>query len=133
MSIEASIQPADVDPTVTFAYTQFHLSAVASPHSHNIRQCTCEEKERPALPEHQSKLIRVYYTEPSYYDYNRGSYLIKETRFDPLQKWHAPSDELVADDAAAGSPVAAIGWWQESKDGPDPGDPWEVRVAIEPK
>ncbi|XXG98198.1 Fe-S cluster-binding ribosome biosynthesis protein [Hypoxylon texense] len=108
-------------------YTNLHLSAVASlypPTPRNVKHM-CESKLSPETQTEQSKLIRVYYTEPSYFGYNPGSYLIKETRYGVQQKWHAASDELVADDAAPGSPVAAVGWWVSSADGQGFEDTWE--------
>jgi hypothetical protein len=40
--------------------------------------------------------------------------LIKESRYTASNGWHVASDDLVADDAAPGSAVVAIGWWTES-------------------
>lgn len=113
-------------------YTNLHLSAVASlypPSPRNVKHM-CEAKLPQETPKEQSKLIRVYYTEPSYFGYNPGSYLIKETRYGVQQEWHAASDELVADDAVPGSPVAAVGWWVNSADGQEFGDTWEVSFLI---
>ncbi|KAL2129778.1 hypothetical protein VTI74DRAFT_7312 [Chaetomium olivicolor] len=50
---------------------------------------------------------------PSSYSYDLGR--IKESRFSDRKGWYAPSDDLVADDAAAGTPVATVGWWEESR------------------
>ncbi len=108
-------------------YTNLHLSAITFTHPSsppNIKQCPCEAHATLEQGRDQNKLIRVYYTEPSRYGYNQGCYLVKETRYSTLQRWHAPSDDLVADDAAAGSPVVAVGWWM---DGGESGDEvWQV-------
>ncbi|KAI0426075.1 hypothetical protein F5Y09DRAFT_346067 [Xylaria sp. FL1042] len=118
-------------PIKSQLYTQFHLAAVAFSHPPSpwsIKQCTCEGKQLPEKPTQQSQHIRLFYTEPSYYDYTRGSFLIKENRFSETQGWYAPSDGLVADDAVAGSAVAAIGWWHSSEDGLSFNDTWETRI-----
>lgn len=39
--------------------------------------------------------------------------MIKESRFSTVDGWYAPSDDLVADDAAAGGAVTSIGWWSD--------------------
>ncbi|KAI0806520.1 hypothetical protein GGR55DRAFT_696944 [Xylaria sp. FL0064] len=117
--------------TKSQVYTQYHLAAIAFSHPPSpwsIKQCTCEGKQLPEKPTQKSQHIRLFYTEPSYYDYTRGSFLIKENRFSETQGWYAPSDGLVADDAAAGSAVAAIGWWHSSEDGLTLHDPWQTRV-----
>ena len=101
--------------TAVIPYTTFHLSAVAFIHpggrpSH-IKQC-CAPNENAGRPKDQH--IRVYHAEPSHYSYNHGCYVIRESRYNTQQGWHAPKvDDLVADDAIAGSAVCAIGWWQE--------------------
>ncbi|KAJ2895987.1 hypothetical protein MKZ38_005995 [Zalerion maritima] len=94
-------------------YTNLHLAAAAFLHPPNPphnKQCPCDTKTSPAQVLERNKHIRVYHNEPSPYDYNAGCYLVKETRYSTLGRWHAPSDDLVADDAATGSSVVAIGW-----------------------
>ncbi|KEY71206.1 hypothetical protein S7711_02317 [Stachybotrys chartarum IBT 7711] len=111
------------------AYTTLHLSAVSflyPPNLPDIQRCACKARSPPEPIPDQSKLIRVYHTEPSVYAYNQGSYLVKETRFSTEQGWHAPSDDLVADDALFGSPVASFGWWRGG--GQDETKIWETKV-----
>lgn len=123
-----SHEATDIAVAKSSYYTNLHLSAVATlypPTPRHIKR-TCEAKSSQKDPGDQKKLIRVYYTEPSYYGYNPSCYLIKETRFGVPQEWYAASDELVADDAAPGSPVAAIGWWADSEDGLGFKGTWEV-------
>jgi hypothetical protein len=113
------------------AYTGFHLSAITflyPPSIPTIKQCPCDPSPAVAQIPEQNTVIRVYHTEPSDYSYNRGSYLIRESRFSTPQQWHAPSDDLVADDAAPGSPVAAIGWWADISN-----EIWEVCDSIHGK
>ncbi|KAF2971195.1 hypothetical protein GQX73_g2401 [Xylaria multiplex] len=121
----------DGAPITPQPYTQFHLAAISfsnPPTPWSTKQCTCEGKRPPEKPAQQSQHIRLFYTEPGYYDYTRGSFLIKENRFSKAQGWYAPSDGLVADDVATGSAVTAIGWWHSSEDGLSFNDPWETRV-----
>ncbi|KAI1379573.1 hypothetical protein F4677DRAFT_442548 [Hypoxylon crocopeplum] len=111
-------------------YTNLHLSAVPtlyppSPRNFHVR---CGEEPPRKAPEQQTKLIRTFYTEPNHLSYNRGSYLIKETRYAIRQEWHAASDELVADDAAPGSAVIAVGWWVDSEDRRGFEEIWETRL-----
>ncbi|OTB06542.1 hypothetical protein M426DRAFT_20988 [Hypoxylon sp. CI-4A] len=109
-------------------YTNLHLSAVATlypPTPRNIK-LMCDDQPARKAPKDQRKIARIYYAEPSYYGYNPGCYLIKETRYSSVQdEWHPASDELVADDAAPGTPVIAIGWWLDSDDGLGLEDIWE--------
>ncbi|RYC59104.1 hypothetical protein CHU98_g7096 [Xylaria longipes] len=129
MSLKPSVDISDGAPITPQLSAQFHLAAVAFSHPPSpwsIKQCACEGKQLPGKPAPQSQHIRIYYAEPSYYDYTPGCFLIKENRFSDAQGWHAPSDGLVADDAAAGSAVAAIGWWHSSEDGLSFKDPWEL-------
>ncbi|KAI0449545.1 hypothetical protein F5B21DRAFT_520109 [Xylaria acuta] len=131
MSPKSPDEIIDVAPITPQPYTQFHLAAVAFSHPpspRSIKQCTCEGNQLPDKPVQQTQHIRIYYAEPSYYDHTYGCFLIKENRFSDAQGWYAPSDGLVADDAVAGSAVAAIGWWHSSEDGLSFNDPWETRV-----
>ncbi|KAK5630869.1 hypothetical protein RRF57_006584 [Xylaria bambusicola] len=73
-----------------------------------------------------SQHVRLYYAEPGYYAHAPGCFLIKENRFSDGKGWHPPSDGLVADDAVAGSPIAAVGWWYASNDGTGFQDTYEV-------
>ncbi|KAJ3568170.1 hypothetical protein NPX13_g6515 [Xylaria arbuscula] len=110
--------------------TQFHLAAVSfvyPPSPWTLRQCVCG-KHVAERPEKLSQHIRLYYAEPSYYAHTPGCFLIKENRFIDGKGWHAPSDGLVADDAVAGSPIAAVGWWHASHDGTRFQDIYETRV-----
>lgn len=110
-------------------YTNLHLSAISFVHPPsipNIKQCACETVTVPKQEHDQSNLIRVYYTEPSTFGYNQGSYLVKESRYNTTKGWHTASDDLVADDAAAGSPVSAIGWWVEGGNSVE--EVWEVCI-----
>jgi hypothetical protein len=106
--------------TAGIPYTTFHMSALAFVHpggrpSH-LKQCcvpnpTPENAGRP-----KDQHIRVYHAEPSHHSYNHGYFVIRESRYTTQQGWHAPKvDDLVADDAAAGSAVCAIGWWAEEQ------------------
>lgn len=99
-------------------YTNLHLAALAfvyPPSPPNIAACPCEEHSAPqAHVAGQEKHIRVYRNEPSGYGYNSGRYQIRESRFNNARGWHSPTDDLVADDAAEGSPVATIGWWEKT-------------------
>ncbi|KAI2615689.1 hypothetical protein GGR54DRAFT_632088 [Hypoxylon sp. NC1633] len=107
--------------------TQFHLAALSftyPPTPWTIKKCTCD-KAVPEKPVEQSQHVRLYYAEPSYDTHTPGWFVIKENRFTETQKWHAPSDGLVADDAVAGSPITAVGWWHASDDGLSFVDPWE--------
>ncbi|KAK3370931.1 hypothetical protein B0T24DRAFT_667707 [Lasiosphaeria ovina] len=113
----------------TAAYTKFNLAAVTFVHPRSppdIKQCPCEHVDAPQAAQAASKFIRVYHTERSGYPYNRDSWLIRETRYSTEKGWHPPNDDLVADDAAPGSPVAAVGWWLENEEGAP--DVWETRV-----
>ncbi|KAM0441265.1 hypothetical protein ACHAPT_000572 [Fusarium lateritium] len=106
-------------------YTKFHLSAITFLHPPaplDIKQCPCYAKPEEPTAE-QNTFIRVYHTEPSIYGYNAGCSLVKESRYSTLQQWHGPTDDLVADDAAPGSPVTAIGWWADVAN-----EVWETRV-----
>jgi hypothetical protein len=110
------------------SYTNLHLSALTflhppNPPDHQF-QCHCCEQSSSKLD--RMKHIRVYHNEPSGYAYNSDCYLIKESRYSTIQKWHAPSDDLVADDAAVGSAVVAVGWWIEDRK--DEKDEWEVSL-----
>lgn len=111
------------------AYTTLHLSAFAfvCPESRPaIKECCRIANSVSESTDSRNQLIRIYHTEPSTYGYNQGSYLIRDMRYSSLRGWHAPGDDLVADDAAVGSPVSAIGWW---KDGENSGEKvWETRV-----
>ncbi|KAI0437861.1 hypothetical protein F4803DRAFT_125541 [Xylaria telfairii] len=131
MSLKSPDEIIYTAPNTPQVYTQFHLGAVAFSHPPtpwSIKQCTCEGKSLQDKPAKQNQHVRIYYAEPSYYDYTHGSFLIKENRFTDAQGWHAPSDGLVADDAVAGSPVAVIGWWHSSEDGLSFEDRWETRI-----
>ncbi|KAI9150812.1 hypothetical protein HJFPF1_10589 [Paramyrothecium foliicola] len=102
------------------AYTTLHLSAnsfLYPPNPPDIRRCACKANatNEPVLD--QEKLIRVYHTEPSVYAYNQGSFLVRENRYSTKKGWHAPNDDLVADDASFGTPVASLGWWVEGGQG----------------
>lgn len=114
-------------------YTNLHLSALTfvhppQPPEHAYR-CSCQDRAPHEEKRDRSKHIRVYYNEPTGYAYNSGCYLIKESRYDTLTKWHAPNDDLVADDAAVGSPVAAVGRWIEYSQGEEERpDVYETRV-----
>ncbi|KAH7305555.1 hypothetical protein B0I35DRAFT_113019 [Stachybotrys elegans] len=124
MSPDASPTAVDVA-----AYTTLHLAAtsfVYPPNAPDIRHCACKSTTIAEATPEQSKHVRVYHTEPSVFAYNQGSYVIRETRFSTERGWHAPSDDLVADDAIFGSPVASIGWWVIG----DQGSPkiWQSRV-----
>lgn len=131
MSLKSPDEIINAAPITPQVFTQFHLGAVAFSHPPtpwSIKQCTCEGIDLPDKPAKQSQHIRIYYAEPSYYDYTHGCFLIKENRFTDAQGWHAPSDGLVADDAVAGCPVAVIGWWHSSEDGLSFEDRWEVSI-----
>jgi hypothetical protein len=108
------------------AYTSNHLAAITfsyPPGAPNVKQCPCDPAPAPKPGSGQNEVIRVYHTEPSEYSYNRGSHLIKESRFSSPLQWHAPSDDLVADDVASGSPVAATGYWADVAK-----EIWETRI-----
>lgn len=97
-------------------YTKSHLSAITflhPPSPVNIKQCPCDAKPEPKPASEQNTFIRIYHTEPSIYGYNAGCSLVRESRYTTSQQWHGPSDDLVADDAAPGSPVASVGWWAD--------------------
>lgn len=102
--------------TAAIPYTTFHMSALAFVHpggrpSH-LKQCCAPSPAPGDAGRPKDQHIRVYHAEPSHYGYNPGCYVIRESRFTSQQGWHAPKvDDLVADDAAAGSAVCAIGWW----------------------
>ncbi|KAJ4185052.1 hypothetical protein NW767_013011 [Fusarium falciforme] len=107
-------------------YTKSHLSAITflhPPSPVNIKQCPCDAKPEPKPASEQNTFIRVYHTEPSIYGYNAGCSLVRESRYSTSQQWHGPSDDLVADDAAPGSPVASVGWWADLAN-----EVWETRV-----
>ena len=107
-------------------YTNLHLSALTflhPPSPPNITQCPCEAQTAHEKKRDTNKHIRVYHNEPSGYAYNSGCYLIKESRYSTLDGWHTPSDDLVADDARAGSAVVAVGGWQEKGKS---GEVWKV-------
>ncbi|KAK4239306.1 hypothetical protein C8A03DRAFT_32645 [Achaetomium macrosporum] len=119
------------------AYTKLHLSALAFVHPESrthIKQCRCKAHAPPDTPatenrtSQKNQLVRIYHTEPSIYRYNEECYLVRETRYSSLQGhgWHAPSDDLVADDAVVGSAVSAVGWWADGGDNGE--EAWETRV-----
>ena len=100
-------------------YTNLHLSALIFRHppaSQPSTRCPCEAPTTEEKKQDSNRQIRVYHNEPSGYTYNSDCYLIKESRFSTSGGWHSPSDDLVADDAAVGSPVVAVGRWQEGED-----------------
>ncbi|KAI1174585.1 hypothetical protein F4777DRAFT_599338 [Nemania sp. FL0916] len=111
------------------AYTRLNLAAITFVHPPNrsdIKYCPCNTPATPQTKRETTLYIRVYHTEPSVYAYNQNSWLVRETRFSTAEGWHAPGDDLVADDALPGSPVAVTGWWI---DGPESGHSvWETRV-----
>ncbi len=90
----------------------------------------CEEQHSHQGGDNAQEHIRVYRNEPSIYDYNQGCYLIKESRFSTLNGWHAPTDDLVADDAAPGSAVAAVGWWEEDGISKASNRVWQVSLLV---
>jgi hypothetical protein len=107
-------------------YTTLHLSAISftyPPSPPEARRCACKAKASVEQVLDQEKLIRIYHTEPSVYAYNQGSFVIRETRYSSKKGWHAPSDDLVADDAQFGSPVASFGWWRDANN-----TLWESKV-----
>lgn len=109
-------------------YTKSHLSAITflhPPNPVNIKQCPCDAKPEPKPASEQNTFIRVYHTEPSIYGYNAGCSLVRESRYSTSQQWHGPSDDLVADDAAPGSPVASVGWWADLAN-----EVWEVCIIL---
>ncbi|KAI1141909.1 hypothetical protein F5Y05DRAFT_369112 [Hypoxylon sp. FL0543] len=118
------------DATGTAYYTNLHLSAVSTlypPIPRGIKHL-CGTNPSQATRQGLERITRVYYAEPSYYGYNPGCYMIRETRYGIQKAWHPASDELVADDAAPGSPVVAVGWWVDSDNGVDFKEIWETRV-----
>jgi hypothetical protein len=118
---------ASTDGGDSTPYTTLHLSAnsfLYPPNPPDIRRCACKANATNEAVPDQEKLIRIYHTEPSVYAYNQGSYLIKESRYSTKKGWHAPDDDLVADDALFGSPVASHGWWEDGGQGDN--KVWEV-------
>ncbi|KAI1125335.1 hypothetical protein F5Y10DRAFT_284396 [Nemania abortiva] len=111
------------------AYTTLHLSAVAFVHPNSrpaIKECCCKSTPVPENTDNRNQHISIFHTEPSIYGYNDGCYLIREMRYSTVRGWHAPRDDLVADDAAIGSPVSAIGWWIGGGESGE--EVWETRV-----
>ncbi|KAF1959905.1 hypothetical protein CC80DRAFT_489953 [Byssothecium circinans] len=126
-----TVPEANNSATVGSNYTNLHLSAISfeyPPAQPAIAQCKCEEQPSRQGGDHDQKHIRVYRNEPSPYGYNQGCYVIKESRYSTLNGWHAPTDDLVADDAASGSPVAATGWWEKSGNSKGSEEVWQTRV-----
>jgi len=123
----------DKTQTTTAMYTKLNLAAVSfayPPSTADIKHCLCESSatQPPAqAPKDAGDFIRIYHSEASRYAYNRDSWLIRESRYDNKQGWHAPNDDLVADDAAPGSPVATVGWWEENQEGGN--ETWEASHA----
>jgi hypothetical protein len=119
--------PSSQSDKKAIAYTNLHLSAFSFVHPNrrpSIKQCCRKASPASETTDDRNQFIRIYHTEPSTYGYNQGCYLIRDMRYSSLRGWHAPSDDLVADDAAVGSPVSAIGWWA---DGEESGkEVWEV-------
>jgi hypothetical protein len=122
-------------------YTNLNLSALTFLHPPNppnhLNQCQCQVLPEQQQKKDQANNIRIYYNEPSSYTYNSNCYLIKESRYSSLDGWHAPSDDLVADDAAAGSAVVGVGWWGKSSKGDEGSkgneggeEVWEVSLFI---
>lgn len=113
-------------------YTNLHLAALAflyPPSPPAITACPCEAQPESQARD-QEKHIRVYRNEPSGYGYNLGRFNIKESRFSTLKGWHAPADDLVADDAAAGTPVATVGWWEKNGSDDESESVFQVSVAV---
>ncbi|KAF2122101.1 hypothetical protein BDV96DRAFT_682112 [Lophiotrema nucula] len=123
-----NVQELDSTATGGSTYTNLHLATLAfvyPPNPPTVITCPCEAQPVPQ-PRDQEKHIRVYHNEPSGYGYNSGRFHIKESRFSTSKGWCAPIDDLVADDAAAGSPVATVGWWE--KVGSDDQSVFQTRV-----
>ncbi|KAI8633597.1 hypothetical protein F5Y19DRAFT_246235 [Xylariaceae sp. FL1651] len=110
-------------------YTRLNLAAITFVHPPNhsdIKHCPCDASTTPQTNQDTTNFIRVYHTEPSVYAYNQNAWLVRETRFSTAEDWHAPGDDLVADDATPGSPVAVTGWWNEDSESDH--SIWETRV-----
>ena len=115
-------------------YTNLHVSTLTFSHPPNppdhLNQCQRQAQPGQQQKRDHNKHIRVYHNEPSGYAYNSSCFLIKESRYSTLKGWHAPSDDLVADDAGVGSPVVGVGWWTEG--GKVDEEVWEVSLLIPP-
>ncbi|RYP80681.1 hypothetical protein DL770_006133 [Monosporascus sp. CRB-9-2] len=127
--LEASTNNKTEGTAAMDTYTRLNLAAITFVHPPNrsdIKHCPCDTSTTPQTNQDTTKFIRVYHTEPSVYGYNQNAWLVRETRFSTAEGWHAPGDDLVADDATPGSPVAVTGWWTEDPESDH--SIWETRV-----
>ncbi|KAI1416978.1 hypothetical protein F5Y13DRAFT_204332 [Hypoxylon sp. FL1857] len=123
-----SPQAAEQDVNDMTRYTHMHLSAVSTlfpPTPRNVQKL-CGPNPSRGTPQGQKRITRVYYAEPSYYDYT--CYMIREIRYGIPKQWYPANNEVVVDDAILGSPVAAVGWWLDSANRLDFEGTWETRV-----